>query len=105
MRSMLKLLIQASSLRAGLPDVLCTYTSIPPSCSADDATQARSASGSAASTDAPTTLPIFDISATAAATSSALRAQIATDAPSASIVSAMARPRPLVEPVTKTFLP
>ena len=69
------------------------------------ATKPRSESLSAASTALPHTVPRWLRSATAFSTPSASRAQIATEAPSSSSVSAMARPMPFVEPVTMAFLP
>src|SRR5215211_2036006 len=79
--------------------------SSPPSCSIASATKARKESPSPASTALPHTVPRPASCSMAALTPSASLAQIATDAPSSSSVSAIARPRPLVAPVTMARLP
>src|SRR5262245_54257281 len=85
---------------------LHTSASTPPSACALPLTQPASAAGSATSTAAPYALTPFAFSeATAAPTSSALRAQIETFAPSAAKPSAIARPMPLLPPVTSARLP
>ena len=60
---------------------------------------------SPASTADPHAVPSSFNSLTAALTPSASRAQIATEHPSASSVSAIARPSPFVAPVTSAFFP
>src|SRR3954469_23624755 len=78
--------------------------SSPPSSVAASTTQAVSASPSATSSARPDALmPRARNAATVASTSPALRAQIATSVPSAAKCSAMARPMPLVPPVTRAF--
>src|SRR4249919_3849652 len=85
---------------------LQTRASRPPSAFAPAATQAVSAGPSATSRAWPNAFtPLALSAATVASTSAALRAQIDTLAPSAAKPSAMARPIPLLPPVTATFLP
>ena len=80
-----------------------TTTSIPPNRSAESATQAASAAPSRTSSAVPATSPA--ISDAAFSTSGALRAQNATDAPSATSPSTTARPMPFVPPVTSATFP
>lgn len=83
-----------------------TAISIPPNSAATSATQAISPGPSATSTARPVArTPLAFSAATVCATSSAWRAQIATSAPSAASVSAMAWPIPLVPPVTTARRP
>src|SRR5215475_3801791 len=84
-----------------------TNMSTPPNSVAALSTQLRSAPASLTSTDRPQeALAPLDASAlTASSTASLLRAQIATAAPSDARRSAIARPMPLVDPVTSAFFP
>ena len=85
---------------------LATTMSIPPSAFAAPVAQAFRASPSPTSATLPTILtPCLARSLIARSTSSALRAQKATFTPSAASVSTMARPMPLVPPVTTAFSP
>jgi hypothetical protein len=81
-------------------------TSMPPRVSPAWVTNAFSAGPSAMSVACPQALtPLAFSASTAAATWSALRAQIATSAPSSANRSAIDRPIPRDPPVTTTFLP
>src|SRR5882724_2955677 len=83
-----------------------TLVSIPPSSPAALSTHCFNATGSATSIAPPHDLAPFPASAfTTLPTSSALRAHIATLAPSAANSSAIASPMPLLPPVTNTLLP
>jgi hypothetical protein len=85
---------------------LHTRASMPPSSPAVDAIHAVNAGPSATSSARPKALTPFAFNdATAAATSSAVRAQIETLAPSAANPSATARPIPLLPPVTTARFP
>src|SRR6267378_1151035 len=85
---------------------LQTTVSMPPSSAAAPSIQPFSASGSATSTALPHDLtPFAERFFTTLPTSSALRAQIATLAPSAANSSAIASPMPLLPPVTSALLP
>src|ERR1035437_4559575 len=85
---------------------LLTTISMPPNNFAESSTHLDIASASLTSITVPTTvLPLLARAASVAATSPASRAQKATLAPSATNVSTMARPIPLVPPVTNTVLP
>src|SRR5882724_6663382 len=85
---------------------LQTMVSMPPSSAAAPSIQPFSASGSATSTALPHDLtPFAERLFTTLPTSSALRAQIATLAPSAANSSAIASPMPLLPPVTSALLP
>src|SRR3954452_4676261 len=85
---------------------LQTMASTPPSSPAAVSIHCFSAGASATSIAAPHDLTPFAASAfTALPTSSGLRAQMATLAPSAAKSSAIARPMPLLPPVTSAFLP
>src|ERR1700722_17989805 len=78
----------------------------PPSSPAASSTHCFNAAGSATSSALPHDLPPSAANAlTALPTSSALRAHIATLAPSAANRSAIASPMPLLPPVTSAFLP
>src|SRR5262249_35965875 len=78
----------------------------PPRPSAAWSTQDCSASPSATSATVPKTVPPRSVSAfSAAATSPAVRAQKPTAAPSSTNASTIARPIPLVPPVTIARLP
>src|SRR3954453_15240558 len=105
MRSTLRLACQFSSV-SGMARALtlATTTSIPPNASADSSTHAASPSPSPTSRTVPVTLPRSRRASWVAATSSALRAQKPTVAPSSRKVSTMARPMPRVPPVTRTRL-
>src|SRR5579871_246252 len=88
------------------PLTLGMKTSHPPSASTARWSQALYASPSRTFTASPTTVASGRCRAVAASvTSSALRAQKATLAPSASSVSTTPRPMPLVAPVTMAFFP
>src|SRR5258706_404545 len=83
---------------------LATMMSMPPNSLPTLPTQAFRAGPSATSRLLPLAFTPFSRSAaTALLTSAALRAQIATSAPSLASVCAMARPMPLVPPVTTAF--
>ena len=85
---------------------LATTISMPPKSAADLATHALRLSALPTSATEPITLlPEADMALAASATSVALRAQKATFAPSLANVSAMARPMPLVPPVTSARKP
>src|SRR5579871_3313386 len=85
---------------------LATKMSSPPSALAPSAIQASSAFGSATSTARAKTLaPLASKARAVSATCFALREQMATAQPSATKRSAMARPMPRVDPVTKTLRP
>src|SRR6516162_2394928 len=85
---------------------LQTTQSMPPSSAAAPSTQPFNAVGSATSNPLPQALTPFAAKAfTTLATSSPLREQIATLAPSVAKSSAIARPMPLLPPVTSTFFP
>src|SRR6516165_3160462 len=85
---------------------LQTTMSIPPSSAAAASIHAFKAPGSATSSPRPDALtPFARRDFTAFATSSALRAQIATLAPSPVKSSAIASPMPLLPPVTSTLFP
>src|SRR4051794_28892454 len=85
---------------------LQTMVSMPPSSAAAPSIQPFSASGSATSTALPHDLtPFADRPFTTLPTSSALRAQIATLAPSVANSSAIANPMPLLPPVTSALFP
>ena len=85
---------------------LQTSASMPPSAAALADTHAASAGPSATSSARPKAwTPVAFSAATVASTSSALRAQTETLAPSAAKASATARPMPLVPPVTRARLP
>src|SRR3954447_14135336 len=85
---------------------LQTRASMPPNSPAAPSTHALSASGSATSIALPQDLmPLEESVFTALPTSSALRAQIATLAPSPANSSAIASPMPLLPPVTSAFFP
>src|ERR1051325_10807523 len=85
---------------------LATTMSRPPSAAAVSATHWRTPSASATSRQRPVTTPPRSVSSTAArATSASVRAQKATEAPSSASVSTMARPMPLVPPVTRARSP
>src|SRR5260370_30901696 len=85
---------------------LKTMVSIPPSSPAAPSIHCFNATGSATSIALPHDLTPFAASPfTTLPTSSALRAQIATLAPSVANSSAMASPMPLLPPVTSAFLP
>src|SRR5438477_9542907 len=84
---------------------LQTMVSMPPSWAAAPSIQPFSAAGSATSIAWPHDFtPFATRFFTTLPTSSALRAQIATLAPSAANSSAIASPMPLLPPVTSTFL-
>src|SRR3954447_17242214 len=106
MRSTLRLACQFSSV-SGMARALtlATTTSIPPNASADSSTHAASPSPSPTSRTVPVTLPRSRRASWVAATSSALRAQKPTVAPSSRKVSTMALPMPRVPPVTRTRVP
>src|SRR6202047_4376265 len=83
-----------------------TMVSIPPSSAAAASTHCFNAGGSATSIAPPDVLTPFAAKAfTPLPTSSALRAQMAALAPSSANSSAIARPMPLLPPVTSTLLP
>src|SRR5882724_8450198 len=85
---------------------LQAMVSMPPSSPAAPSIQPFSAAGSATSIALPHDLTPFAARPfTTLATTSALRAQIATLAPSAANSSAIASPIPLLPPVTSTLLP
>src|SRR5438309_795185 len=85
---------------------LQTIVSMPPSSAAAPSIQPFSASGSATSIALPHDLtPFAERLLTTLPTSSALRAQIATLAPSAANSSAIASPMPLLPPVTSALFP
>src|SRR5712671_7975268 len=85
---------------------LQTMVSMPPNSAAAPSIQPFSAAGSATSIALPHALtPFSERLLTTLPTSSALRAQIATLAPSSANSSAIARPMPLLPPVTSTLLP
>src|SRR6266700_254114 len=85
---------------------LQTMASIPPNSAAAPSTHACKAAGSATSSALPQALTPFAAKTfTTLPTSSALRAQIATLAPSSAKSSAIASPIPLLPPVTRTFFP
>src|SRR5713101_7121569 len=85
---------------------LQTMVSTPPSSPAASSTHFFNAAGSATSIAPPHDLTLLAASAlTTLPTSSALRAQIATLAPSSANSSAIASPMPLLPPVTSTLLP
>src|SRR5438552_18898313 len=85
---------------------LQTMVSMPPNSAAAPSTHVFNATGSATSIALPHALTPFTANAfTTLPTSSALRAQIATLAPSAAKSSATASPIPLLPPVTSTFFP
>src|SRR5258706_9682707 len=85
---------------------LQTRVSIPPSSPAAASTHCFNAAGSATSIAPPHDLTPFVANAfTTLPTSSALRAQMATLAPSSAKSSAIARPMPLLPPVTSALLP
>src|SRR3954447_14384634 len=106
MRSTFRLARQFSSV-SGIASALtfATTTSIPPSDSADLSTHAASACSSPTSATVPVTLPRPLRSSWVALTSSGLRAQKATTAPSSRKPSTTARPMPRVPPVTRTRVP
>src|SRR4051794_19768511 len=80
--------------------------SMPPSAVAAPSIQPFSAAASATSTAAPHDFtPFAESPFTTLPTSSALRAQIATLAPSAANSSAIASPMPLLPPVTSALFP
>src|SRR6266566_2463885 len=80
--------------------------SMPPSSAAAPSTHCLSAMGSATSIALPHDLTPFPAKTlTTLPTSSALRAQIATLAPSAANNSAIASPMPLLPPVTRALFP
>src|SRR5262249_24582312 len=98
LRQLSSLLGMASAL------TLATRMSRPPSSPAAASIQPRSAAPSATSSARPVALtPVLPRAATAAVTSYACREQMATLQPSAAIVSAIARPMPLVPPVISAF--
>src|SRR5690348_8067678 len=85
---------------------LATTMSRPPSSAAVSPTHCRTPASSETSTQRPVTMPPRPvISSAARVTSAAVRAQNATEAPSSASVSAMARPMPLVPPVTRARNP
>src|ERR1700736_1687663 len=85
---------------------LQTMLSMPPSSPAAPSIHCFNAVGSATSIALPHDLTPFAANAfTTLPTSSALRAQIATLAPSSANSSAIASPMPLLPPVTSTLLP
>src|SRR5665811_1070420 len=85
---------------------LLTTISMPPNNFAESSTHLDIASASLTSITVPTTvLPLWARAASVPATSPASRAQKATFAPSATNVSTIARPIPLVPPVTNAVLP
>src|ERR1700722_12998425 len=85
---------------------LQTRISTPPSSAAAPSIHCFSAVGSATSVGLPQTLtPLSCRALTTLLICSACRAQIATLAPSAANRSAIARPIPLLPPVTSAFLP
>src|SRR5215467_1018060 len=85
---------------------LQTTVSMPPSFAAALSTHPLSAAASATSIASPHDLtPLAASAFTTFPTSSALRAQIATLAPSSAKSSAIASPMPLLLPVTSTFFP
>src|SRR4029077_9676822 len=85
---------------------LATTMSRPPSSAAVSPTHWRTPASSETSTQRPVTMtPRPAISSAARVTSAAVRAQNATEAPSSASVSAMARPMPLVPPVTRARNP
>src|SRR5579871_6172823 len=85
---------------------LQTMVSIPPSSTAAPSIQPFKARGSATSIALPHALtPLAERPFAALPTSSALRAQIATLAPSAAKSSAIASPMPLLPPVTSALFP
>src|SRR5690349_22280708 len=85
---------------------LATTMSRPPSSATVSPTHCRTPASSETSTQRPVTKPPRPvISSAARATSAAVRAQNATAAPSSASVSAMARPMPLVPPVTRARNP
>src|SRR5215469_2281266 len=85
---------------------LATTMSRPPNPAAVSPTHCRTPAWSETSTQRPVTMPPRPvISSAARATSSAVRAQNATAAPSPASVSTMARPMPLVPPVTRARNP
>ena len=85
---------------------LATTMSMPPKSAADLATHALRLSALPTSATEPITLlPDADMALAASATSAAFRAQNATLAPSLANVSAIARPMPLVPPVTSARKP
>src|SRR3954464_4462428 len=85
---------------------LQTMVSTPPNSRAAPSIQSFSAAGSATSSPLPHDFIPFAASAlTTLPTSSALRAQIATLAPSSANNSAIARPMPLLPPVTSAVFP
>src|SRR6266700_880629 len=84
---------------------LQTIVSMPPSSTAAPSIHCFNAAGSATSIPLPHDLtPLAASAFTTLPTSSALRAHIATLAPSAANSSAIASPMPLLPPVTSTFL-
>src|SRR3982074_1936969 len=85
---------------------LQTMVSIPPSLPAASSTHRFNAAASATSIAPPHDLPPFAANAfTTLPTSSALRAHMATLAPSAANSSAIASPMPLLPPVTSALFP
>src|SRR5882757_620279 len=85
---------------------LQTMVSMPPNWAAAPSIQPLSAAGSATSIPWPHDFtPLADRFFTTLPTSSALRAQIAMLAPSAANSSAIARPMPLLPPVTSALFP
>src|SRR5690349_5737204 len=85
---------------------LATTMSRPPSSAAVSPTHCRTPASSETSTQRPvTTPPRAVISSAARSTSAVVRAQNATAAPSSASVSTMARPMPLVPPVTRARSP
>ena len=92
--------VAASALTLG------TTISSPPNSSATSSTHWRTAGPSPTSSARPEArTPVAPSAATAASTSASVRAQIATSEPSAASSFAIARPIPLVPPVTSDFLP
>src|SRR3954465_5501860 len=85
---------------------LQTMMSIPPNSPPPPSIHPFNGAGSATSNPLPHDFtPLAASALTALATSSALRAQMATLAPSSEKSSAIARPMPLLPPVTSTLLP
>src|SRR6185437_206225 len=85
---------------------LATTMSRPPSSAVVSSTHCRTPASSETSTQRPvTTPPRAVISSAARVTSAVVRAQKATAAPASASVSTMARPMPLVPPVTRARNP
>ena len=96
----------SSSTPADRALTLATTASSPPRVSAASETHALSAAPSATSTARPKArTPFSSIALAVAFTSASVRAQKATSAPSSAKQSTIARPIPLVPPVTSARLP